>query len=235
MNKNGRFLSEQLSIGEPLRGRPDLHELARDREEARRRLAYYADSGLGDDSALRECAAAGHLPDNVIRLLLAGLELRNLSDPVHEVDGAPISEAYRALRDDLRSVARLIVAEDWAELPENAVSESGAFTEVDDRLAVLEYRARTAEEIIENAGYRFDPVTGRLEAGPGSSGGRPRRFLRDFVEGLLRLRGRERNDRELREWLAEELAPFFPPEILDTNPDGVLKQTVDNVYRDLDD
>lgn len=225
----------QLSIGEPLRGKPDLYELAEDREWARRRLAYLAGSGLGDDSALRDCVAAGHLPDNVVRLLLAGLELRNLSNPVHEVDRAPISGAFRTLRDDLRAAARLIAAEDWPGLPEEAGPEHGAFAEVDDRLAVLEHRARAAEEIIKTAGYRFDPVTGRLEARPGSSGGRPRRFLRDLVEGLLRRRGQERNDRELREWLAEELAPFFPPEILDTGPDGVLKQTVDNVYRDLDD
>lgn len=219
--------AEQQTIGDFLRGghlEPD---------SLRRRLAFLAGSGLLRDSALGECVESGLLPETTADLLRAALDLRQLSDPFDDVGDASVSGFYRRLRENLRAAAELVEAE-WpgtGVVIDESDPDLESFATVEARLERLEDRARSAERIVAEAGYRFDPDDRLLEARPGADGGRPRRLLRDLVEALLRTHdGPLRNDRDLRTRVAGELAPFFSVDVLD---EEALRSTIDNAARTI--
>lgn len=222
----------QGTLGEFLRGKPGLRTLDGD-ESIRRRLALLDDRTLFDGSALQAAVGAGHVSEDTLPVLLAAVELRHLSEPFEDVEGASTSDAIRRTREGLAAAAK-VVDSDW---PGTGVMEGKtdpdmeAFETVGVRLAEMEDRARTAEETIHEAGFAFKRTDGRLKDGK-------KQALRVCVEVLLA----DRDDlddlspdrRALRKELAGELAPLFPGTRLDAAESrGILKNTIRNALDEL--
>ena len=98
------------------------------------------------------------------------------------------------------------------------------------KFQIIGYKNGTEDWAIQGGGrvYRWN---WDKKAAEKESGRRPRQFLRDLIRALLEYRLRDwkgsvENTTAVREWLASELAPFFPSDLLDTSKDKPLENAL---------
>jgi len=221
-----RALEELLKQGRPVTWANLVRMMGHEGipEAKRRFLSALSGEQLLDGSVLGDWVSAGELSENTVEILLAGHTLqavgRSPVDLSRDLEG--VRWGIRALtgqREVLAQITREGVDQSSEPLP--------SLRMVERWLLEVEEAVGQAERLLRQAGYAW-----RDGAIVRPNGANPRALYRDVVDALLQSRGpKVRGTREVREWIASELAPLpFPAELRDPGR-GKLKATVDNLLR----
>lgn len=158
-----------------------------------------------------------------------GLDVRTALRVTLLLQGVESPETYRTHREHI-AAARSSLELYAGGRDRGDDSTLGACEALAEMLAMLEEYAERLEELIEDAGFRYDWSQRRMLIPSGPEGGRPRQLLRDLVRCLvlhLKINKPSEIDR-----LAAELSPFLEPAALDTSPGAYLHSTLYKVWNE---